>query len=42
MNEQNIEEHLNRIIVEGDVILAQGAGTISQIINNLMRRDLSA
>ncbi len=42
VNEQNIEEHLNRIIVEGDVILAQGAGTISQIINNLMRRDLSA
>lgn len=41
VNEQNLEEYLNQIIVEGDVVLAQGAGTISQTINNLIRRDLS-
>lgn len=42
VNEQNLEEHLNQMIVEGDVVLAQGAGTVSQIINNLIRRDLTA
>ncbi len=39
VNEHNLEEHLNRLIMDNDVILAQGAGTISQIINTLMRRD---
>lgn len=42
VNEDNLEEHLNKIIAEDDVILAQGAGTISQIINQLIRRDLPA
>lgn len=42
VNEHNLEEHLNQIIAEDDVILAQGAGTISQIINQLIRRDLPA
>jgi UDP-N-acetylmuramate--alanine ligase len=39
VNEHNLEEHLNRLIGSDDVILAQGAGTISQIINNLVQRD---
>lgn len=39
VNEQNLEEHLNRLIGENDVILAQGAGTISTIINTLVQRD---
>lgn len=39
VNEHNLEEHLDQLIVENDVILAQGAGTISQIINALIQRD---
>ncbi|PJD92765.1 MAG: UDP-N-acetylmuramate--L-alanine ligase [Legionella sp.] len=39
VNEDNLEEYLNQIVTKDDVILAQGAGTISQIINNLVRRD---
>lgn len=39
VNEQNLEEQLNQIVNKDDVILAQGAGTISQIIHNLVRRD---
>ena len=42
VNEQNLEEHLNRLIGPNDVILAQGAGTISGIINNLVQRDPAA
>ena len=41
VNEHTLEEHLDQLIVEDDVILAQGAGTISQIINALMQRDKS-
>ncbi|MCQ8811506.1 hypothetical protein NQU36_26215, partial [Escherichia coli] len=42
VNEQNLEEHLNQLIGTDDVILAQGAGTISQIITNLIQRDRPA
>lgn len=42
VNEQNLEEHLNQLIGTDDVILAQGAGTISQIITNLIQRDCPA
>ena len=41
VNEHNLEEHLNQVITDDAVILAQGAGSISQIINNLVQRDLS-
>ncbi len=37
IKEQNLEEHLNKIVREGDVILMQGAGSISQIANNLFK-----
>ncbi len=39
VNEHNLEEQLDQIVTKDDVILAQGAGTISQIIHNLVRRD---
>lgn len=39
VNEATLEAHLNDIIGKEDVILVQGAGSISQIINNLIRRD---
>lgn len=42
VNEHNLEEHLNQLITDNDVILAQGAGSISQIITNLVQRDQSA
>ncbi|MCR9191965.1 MAG: UDP-N-acetylmuramate--L-alanine ligase [Gammaproteobacteria bacterium] len=41
VNEDNLEDHLNRIVSSDDVILVQGAGSISQIIGNLIRRDES-
>ncbi len=39
VTEQNLEEHLNGLIESNDVILAQGAGSISNIINQLVQRD---
>lgn len=39
VNEQNFANHLDRLIVEGDVILMQGAGNIGQLANNLMQRE---
>ncbi len=41
VNEHSLESHLNDIIGENDVILAQGAGSISQIINALVQRECS-
>ena len=35
VNEQTLAERLDSIVVDGDVILMQGAGTISQMANNL-------
>lgn len=32
----NIEEQLNKLIVDGDIILMQGAGSIGQLATNLM------
>lgn len=41
VDEQNLETHLNSLIEDGDVILAQGAGSISQIIQKLAQRDVA-
>lgn len=35
ISEQQISDHLHQIIVEGDVVLMQGAGSISQMANTL-------
>lgn len=35
--EQNIEQHLDKLVRDGDVILMQGAGSIGQISVNLMQ-----
>lgn len=37
VTEQNIEQHLERLIKDGDVILMQGAGNIGQLAVNLMQ-----
>ncbi len=37
VTEQNIEQHLERLIKDGDVILMQGAGNIGQLAINLMQ-----
>lgn len=37
VTEQNLEAHLDRIIVDGDVILIQGAGSIGQMATNLLQ-----
>ncbi len=38
VNEKNLTGELNRLIRDGDVILMQGAGTISQYAHQLMQR----
>ena len=43
VSENNVEEHLDKLVVEGDVILMQGAGSISQMANNIVKeRDKDA
>ena len=37
VNEKTLADHLNQLIREGDVILMQGAGSISQLANQLMQ-----
>ncbi len=37
VTEQNLEEHLDGLIVDGDVILMQGAGSIGQMATNLLQ-----
>ena len=39
VTEQNLDQHLNKLVVDGDVILMQGAGSIGQLATNLMRVD---
>jgi UDP-N-acetylmuramate--alanine ligase len=38
VTEQNIEAQLERFVAEGDVILMQGAGSISQMANNIAKK----
>ena len=38
VTEQNIEQHLDRIVMDGDVILMQGAGSIGQLAINLTQK----
>lgn len=38
VTEQNIHDRLDSIVADGDVILMQGAGSISQMANNIMRK----
>lgn len=38
VNEKTLAEHLNKLVREGDVILMQGAGSISQLANQLMQK----
>lgn len=38
VNEKTLTEHLNALVQEGDVILMQGAGSISQLANQLMQQ----
>ena len=38
VTEQNFEQHLDRLVLEGDVILMQGAGNIGQLAINLMQK----
>ncbi len=38
VNEKNIETMLEKCVLDGDVILMQGAGSISQLANNLMQQ----
>lgn len=38
VTEQNLEQHLDRLIMPGDVILMQGAGSIGQLAINLMQK----
>ncbi len=40
VNEQNFEQHLDRLVVNGDVILMQGAGSIGQLAINLMQKKI--
>ena len=37
VNEQTLEQHLDSLVVDGDVILMQGAGSIGQFALNLMK-----
>lgn len=37
VDEQTLEQHLDRLVVDGDVILMQGAGSIGQFALNLMK-----
>jgi UDP-N-acetylmuramate--alanine ligase len=34
--DQHVHEHLNKVVLEGDVILMQGAGSVGQLAINLM------
>lgn len=38
VNEKSIEPMLEKFVLDGDVILMQGAGSISQLANNLMQQ----
>lgn len=38
VTEQNLGEHLDRLVKDGDVILMQGAGSIGQMAINLMQK----
>jgi len=38
VNEQNLEQHLDRLIRDGDIILMQGAGNIGQVAVNLVKK----
>lgn len=40
VTEQNFEQHLDRLVADGDVILMQGAGSIGQLAVNLMKKKL--
>ena len=40
VTEQNFEEQLDQLVVDGDVILMQGAGNIGQLAINLMQKQL--
>ena len=37
MTEKNFEQHLDKLVKDGDVILMQGAGNIGQLAINLMQ-----
>ena len=38
ITEQNLEQHLDNLVKEGDVVLMQGAGNIGQLAINLMQK----
>ena len=38
VNEQNLEQHMDRLIRDGDVILMQGAGSIGQLAQSLVKK----
>ena len=40
VTEQNLEQHLDRLVKDGDVILMQGAGSIGQLAVNMMKKPL--
>jgi UDP-N-acetylmuramate--alanine ligase len=40
VTEQNFEQHLDRLVADGDVILMQGAGSIGQLAINLMQKKM--
>ncbi len=40
VTEQNFEQHLDRLVTDGDVILMQGAGSIGQLAINLMQKKM--
>ena len=37
VTEQNMEQYLNQLVIDGDVVLMQGAGSIGQLAMNLMQ-----
>ena len=42
VTESNVEQQLNQLVVDGDVVLMQGAGNIGQLATNLMQMRESA
>jgi UDP-N-acetylmuramate--alanine ligase len=40
VTETNFEQQLDRVVMDGDVILMQGAGSIGQLAVNLMQKKL--
>ncbi len=40
VTDQNFEQHLDRLVMDGDVILMQGAGSIGQLAVNLMQKQV--